>query len=65
MKEDEKKEEETKEEKAGAPLADGKENMSDAEEQKWIQKLNEKQNTFMYRLNDNEIKEENKDEIPW
>ena len=65
LKEDEKKEEETKEEKAGAPLAEGKENMSDAEEQKWIQKLNEKQNTFMYRLNDNEIKEENKDEIPW
>jgi hypothetical protein len=39
--------------------------MSDAEEQKWIQKLNEQQNTFMYRLNENQMKEQNNDEIPW
>lgn len=60
-----KDEEETKEEQAGAPLADGKENMSDAEEEKWIQKLNDQQNTFMYKLNDNQMKEEKSDEIPW
>lgn len=60
-----KDEEEANEEQAGAPSAEGEENMSDAEEQKWIQKLNEKQNTFMYRLNTNTMKEENSDEIPW
>ena len=65
LKKEEQAKEQSKEEKAGAPLADGKENMSDAEEQKWIQKLNEQQNTFMYRLNENQMKEQNNDEIPW
>ena len=60
-----KDEEEAQEEEAGAPLADAKENMSDAEEEKWIQKLNDQQNTFMYRLNENQMKEENNDEMPW
>ncbi|MDB2562110.1 VWA domain-containing protein [Sulfurimonas sp.] len=57
--------EKKKDEKAGARLKDGKENMSDAEEQKWIQKLNEQQNTFMYRLNENKTNEETSNEIPW
>mgnify|MGYP002640721620 CR=1 FL=1 len=59
------KKEESKEEKPGAPLTDGKENMSDAEQQKWMQKLNAEQNTFMYMLNDNKFDEENSDEKPW
>ena len=39
--------------------------MSDAEQQKWMQKLNAEQNTFMYMLNDNKFDEENSDEKPW
>jgi len=39
--------------------------MSDAEEAKWLQELNQHQNTYMYMLNnENEIKE-NSDEKPW
>ena len=61
----EKEKEEPKEEKAGASLSDGKENMSDAEEEKWIQKLNTQQNTYMYMLNENKFDEEQNDEKPW
>lgn len=59
------KKEDPKEEKSGAPLADGQENMSDAEEEKWIQKLNSQQNTFMYMLGENKLDEETNDEKPW
>ena len=59
------KKEDPKEESAGAPLADGKENMSDAEEEKWMQKLNSEQNTFMYMLGKNKLDEERNDEKPW
>ncbi|MFT5661179.1 MAG: Ca-activated chloride channel family protein [Sulfurimonas sp.] len=59
------KKEDPKEEKSGAPLVDGQENMSDAEEEKWIQKLNAQQNTFMYMLGENKLDEETNDEKPW
>ena len=46
-------------------MADSKENMSDAEEEKWIQKLNSQQSTFMYMLGENKLDEETNDEKPW
>ncbi len=42
-----------------------KQEMSDAEEAKWLQELNRNQNTFMYMLNNQEKKKENLDEKPW
>ncbi len=39
--------------------------MSEAEEKKWIDELNSQKNTYMYRLNNEEPKEENLDEKPW
>lgn len=39
--------------------------MSDAEEEKWLNQLNRQQNTYMYMLNDQTNKEENTDEKPW
>lgn len=39
--------------------------MSDAEKEKWLNRLNMEQNTFMYKLNDNKTNEENSDEKPW
>lgn len=39
--------------------------MSEAEEQKWIEQLNSQQNTYMYKLNNEEPKGENLDEKPW
>jgi Ca-activated chloride channel family protein len=42
-----------------------KQKMSDAEEQKWIDKLNTKSNTYLYQLNDSKVKRENSDEKPW
>ena len=40
-------------------------NMSDAEEQKWIQELNSNKNTYMYKLNDEEPKKSDDDQKPW
>ncbi|MCF6309153.1 MAG: VWA domain-containing protein [Sulfurimonas sp.] len=42
-----------------------KQKMSDAEEQKWIQELNTKSNTYLYKLNESKPKSENSDEKPW
>ena len=39
------------------------EKMSDAEEKKWLNKLNRQQNTYMYKLN--KPNQENTDEKPW
>jgi Ca-activated chloride channel family protein len=39
--------------------------MSDAEQQKWLDKLNQHQNTYMYRLNQNKAQKESTDEKPW
>ena len=41
------------------------EQMSDAEEQKWLDKLNNQQNTYMYMLNNDNKQEENTDAKPW
>lgn len=49
-----------------AQEAENKDEMSDAEEEKWLNRLNSQQNTFMYMLNDNDkSNEENLDEKPW
>ena len=39
--------------------------MSNAEEDKWINKLNSQQNTYLYRLNEQTIENEDKNEKPW
>lgn len=39
--------------------------MSDAEEQKWLDQLNKQQNTYMYMLNQQNMKEEDPNENPW
>jgi len=39
--------------------------MSDAEEKKWLQKLNKSQTTYLYRLNKNQNHKEDKNEKPW
>ena len=42
-----------------------KNEMSEAEEAKWLQELNQNQNTYMYMLNSSENRKENSDEKPW
>lgn len=42
-----------------------KDEMSDAEEAKWLQQLNLQKRTYLYRLNEQKPKEENLDEKPW
>jgi len=39
--------------------------MSDAEEVKWLKKLNSKQNTYLYRLNEPQDEKKEKNEKPW
>ena len=39
--------------------------MSDAEEKKWLDQLNKQQNSYMYRLNNQKPKEEDPNEKPW
>ncbi len=39
--------------------------MSDAEEQKWLKKLNKDQSSYLYRLNKNQKNEDNTNEKPW
>jgi hypothetical protein len=43
-----------------------KDKMSDAEEKKWIERLNKQGSSFLYRLNKSaSVKKENSDEKPW
>ena len=42
-----------------------KNEMTEAEEVKWLEKLNQNQNTYMYMLNSLQNKKENSDEKPW
>jgi len=42
-----------------------KNRMSDAEEAKWLKTLNNKQSTFLYRLNQSNYKKDNSNEKPW
>ena len=44
---------------------DSQDKMSDAEEKKWLEKLNLQKNTYMYMLNNQKPQEENSDEKPW
>ena len=39
--------------------------MSDEEEKKWLKQLNKQQSTYLYRLNDENYKQENSDDKPW
>jgi len=39
--------------------------MSDKEEKKWLQRLNQNPNTYLYRLNAEDRQQENKNEKPW
>ncbi len=49
---------------ASNPL-DKSEEMSESEEQKWLQMLGEGSATYLYRLNENSSREESIDEKPW
>ncbi|MEK6658841.1 MAG: VWA domain-containing protein, partial [Campylobacterota bacterium] len=42
-----------------------KENMSDAEQQKWIEQLGTKNSTYLYKLNDEKTKSQNLNDKPW
>jgi len=58
--------EQAKEDKTDSSQVQSAEKMSDAEQEKWMQKLNASQNTFMYMLNDkSQIEEQNNNEKPW
>ena len=46
-------------------LKDMKDKMSDEEQKKWMQRLNTKHTTYLYKLNKNSKYEENSDEKPW
>ncbi|WP_455756794.1 VWA domain-containing protein [Sulfurimonas sp.] len=39
--------------------------MSDIEQEKWVKKLNSKQNTYLYRLNEETAENDGKNEKPW
>ena len=47
--------------KSGSKLQE----MSDSEEAKWLKKLNSKQNTYLYRLNEPQDEKKDKNEKPW
>ncbi|WP_457750396.1 VWA domain-containing protein [Sulfurimonas sp.] len=64
------KKKENKEKKKPASFQSGqaakmKSKMSDAEEAKWLKRLNNEQNTYLYRLNQSTMKKENSNEKPW
>ena len=50
---------------SGAESGTELQEMSDSEEAKWLKKLNSKQNTYLYRLNEQEDKKKDKNEKPW
>ena len=64
LKELDKKDENQTQQQANAAQAQ-KGEMSDAEEEKWLQELNQRQNTFMYMLNNQNEKKGSSDEKPW
>ena len=64
LKELDKKDENQTQQQANAAQAQ-KGEMSDAEEEKWLQELNQRQNTFMYMLNNQNDKKGSSDEKPW
>jgi len=45
--------------------AQNRDKMSDAEEKKWLKKLQQQQNTYLYMLNKEKPMKENKNEKPW
>jgi hypothetical protein len=45
--------------------AQNRDKMSDAEEKKWLKKLGQQQNTYLYMLNKEKPMKENKNEKPW
>ena len=54
-----------KDKNGNAQSSESKKEMSNAEEDKWIDKLNSQQNTYLYRLNEQTIENEDKNEKPW
>ena len=54
-----------KEQKAGGAKEMKKQQMSDAEEKKWIKELNSNSNTYLYQLNKNQTNRSDEDEKPW
>jgi len=64
LKENGKKEKKTKGAQ-GVNAVPKKIKMSDAEEKKWLQKLNKSQTTYLYMLNKNQNHKEERNEKPW
>ena len=63
-KENKKKEKDTKKENSKQNTKIQKSKMSDAEQMKWMQKLNMQQNSYMYKLNEKDTKKDHY-EKPW
>jgi len=59
------KKEKTSQNMSSANAKPVKVRMSDAEEKKWLKKLNKDQNTYLYMLNKNKMNEDNTNEKPW
>ena len=62
---DEKSEEKKDEQKNGSNAAQAQDEMSDAEEKKWLKQLNKQQNTYMYKLNKNNSIKGDENAKPW
>ena len=62
---DEKSEEKKDEQKNGSNAAQAQDEMSDAEEKKWLMQLNKQQNTYMYKLNKNNSIKGDENAKPW
>jgi len=62
--EDETKDEQESKEHSGAKVEESEE-MSEREQLKWLEMLNRDGQTYLYRLNENNVQEEESNEIPW
>jgi len=57
--------EEVQKKNSGDKSASELQGMSDSEEAKWLKKLNSKQNTYLYRLNEPQDEKKEENEKPW
>ena len=60
-----KNKEEVQKRKNGDKSGSKLQGMSDSEEAKWLEKLNSKQNTYLYRLNESQDEKKDENEKPW
>ena len=65
LQERDKNKNETESKSGSAKMGLEAQGMSDLEEAKWVKKLNSKQNTYLYRLNEKRAGHKEKNEKPW